>query len=168
MTVIAVTLALVALCVLVHYEGLVLTQRIISRQKRHRRLKVLESISMLIALHMVEIAMFGVAYWTVLHWPEHGRIVPQAAHFFDHLYFAAITYTTLGYGDLAPVGPIRFMVGMQSLMGLVLITWSASFTYLEMERFWSQTRGTPGAEDGDGSTEIRGASQGRRRRGGHR
>jgi hypothetical protein len=141
LTVVAVTLGLVALCVLVHYEGLVLTQRVISRQRRHRRVKVMEAISMLIVLHMVEIAIFGLAYWFVLLWPQNGSITPATYDLFDHLYFSAVTYTTVGYGDLAPVGPIRFMAGVESLLGLVLITWSASFTYLEMERFWKETRG---------------------------
>ena len=54
----------------------------------------------------------------------------------DAIYFSATTFTTLGYGDLAPVGPIRFLSGTAALTGLVLISWSASFTYLEMERFW--------------------------------
>ena len=41
-----------------------------------------------------------------------------------------------GFGDVAPVGPIRFMAGTMALTGFVMITWSASFTYLEMARFW--------------------------------
>ena len=36
----------------------------------------------------------------------------------------------------ADSGTIRFMVGTQSLVGFVLISWSAAFTYLEMDRFW--------------------------------
>jgi hypothetical protein len=55
---------------------------------------------------------------------------------FDVIYFSAITFTTVGFGDLSPVGPIRFLSGTEALTGFVLITWSASFTYLEMERFW--------------------------------
>jgi hypothetical protein len=42
----------------------------------------------------------------------------------------------VGFGDLVPSGPIRFLSGMEALTGFVLIAWSASFTYLEMERFW--------------------------------
>ncbi len=52
------------------------------------------------------------------------------------VYFAAVTFSTLGLGDLVPSGTIRFMVGTESLVGFVLISWSAAFTYLEMERFW--------------------------------
>ena len=44
---------------------------------------------------------------------------------------------TLGLGDLSPVGTVRLLAGMESLTGLLLITWSASFTYLEMSRVWA-------------------------------
>jgi hypothetical protein len=44
----------------------------------------------------------------------------------------------VGFGDLAPVGPIRFLAGTTALTGFVLITWSASFTYLEMARDWRE------------------------------
>src|SRR3546814_19788507 len=54
----------------------------------------------------------------------------------DAVYLSAVTFTTVGFGDLAPVGPIRFLCGMEALSGFVLITWSASFTYLELNRFW--------------------------------
>jgi hypothetical protein len=38
--------------------------------------------------------------------------------------------------------------GIESLTGLVLITWTASFSYLSMERFWG-AHGTPGRPPGD-------------------
>ena len=52
------------------------------------------------------------------------------------LYFSLVTYTSLGYGDIAPLGPARLLAGIESLIGLGLIAWSASFTYLEMQRHW--------------------------------
>lgn len=56
----------------------------------------------------------------------------------DAVYLSAATFTTVGFGDLAPVGPIRFLSGTTALTGFVLIAWSASFTCLEMERFWQR------------------------------
>jgi hypothetical protein len=50
--------------------------------------------------------------------------------------YSAIVYTTVGFGDIVPVGPIRFMAGMEGLTGLVMITWSASYAFLEMHRDW--------------------------------
>lgn len=135
--VVVTTMAMVVICVLVHYEGLVITQRRIARPHRHRRGKVLHAISLLIVLHVVEIWLLGLAYWFLLRWPEAGHLAgTHVLHFFDYVYFSATCYTTLGFGDLAPVGPVRFLAATEGLMGLVLITWSASFTYLEMERFW--------------------------------
>lgn len=137
--VVGVTLLVLVLCVIVHYEGLVLTQRRIGREHGHMRVKVLHAILLLIMLHAAEIWIFGLAYWVLLVWPACGSIAaPGELHFLDHIYLSAMSYTTVGFGDVTPVGPIRFMAATEALAGLVLITWSASFTYLEMERFWQR------------------------------
>ena len=137
-TVVVASLAAVALCVLVHYEGLLMLLRSVTvLQLRHNRIKVLYSILAVVALHVVEIWIFGLTLWLLLQWPAVGHIAGQdALHLFDAIYLSAVTYTTVGYGDIAPVGPIRLLAGTEALVGLVLITWSASFTYLEMQRDW--------------------------------
>jgi hypothetical protein len=136
-TVIAATVTAVLLSVLVHYEGLVITQRRIARERLRRRLKVLHAVSLLILLHVVEVWVFGMFFYLLLLWPDCGRLVGQdTIHFLDHIYFSAMCYTTVGFGDISPLGPIRLLAATEALTGLVLITWSASFTYLEMERFW--------------------------------
>jgi hypothetical protein len=59
------------------------------------------------------------------------------------LYFSAETFTSLGFGDVTPVGPIRLLAGLEALNGLLLIGWSASFTYIAMERFWERDTRSP-------------------------
>lgn len=59
----------------------------------------------------------------------------------DILYFSLVTYTSLGYGDIAPLGPARLLAGIESLIGRGLIAWSASFTYLEMQHHWCARAG---------------------------
>jgi hypothetical protein len=136
-TVMAATVTAVLLSVLVHYEGLVITQRRIAREHLRRRLKVLHAVSLLILLHAVEVWIFGMFFFLLLLWPDCGRLLGQdTIHFLDYIYFSAMCYTTVGFGDISPLGPIRFLAATEALTGLVLITWSASFTYLEMERFW--------------------------------
>jgi hypothetical protein len=54
----------------------------------------------------------------------------------DYVYFSAVIFSTLGLGDLVPSGSIRFMVGTEAVSGFILISWSAAFTYLEMQRYW--------------------------------
>ena len=135
--VVGATLFVVATCVLVHYEGLLLVNRGLSHlHAAHRRVLVLYAILSVLMLHVLEIWIFGLAYWVLLDWPGNGSLRGVGHHLFDHIYFSAVTFTTAGYGDVVPVGPIRFMAGTESLVGFVMITWSASFTYLEMEKYW--------------------------------
>ena len=135
LVVVLATVATVALCVVVHYEGLAYTSKRIPSGKRNMRLKVLVGIAAVIALHAVEIAFFGIASQLLVLWPECGRI-GGATLFVDHLYFSAMNYTTVGVPDLLAVGPLRFLAATEALTGLVLIAWSASFTFLEMEQYW--------------------------------
>lgn len=136
--IVAVTALTVALAVLVHYEGLVLLSRwLYQRREGERRRKVLYGVFGVLALHVVEIWLFGTSTWLLLMYPNTGTIAgAHPPHLFDAVYLSAVSFTTVGFGDLTPVGPIRFKVGTTALTGFVLIAWSASFTYLEMERFW--------------------------------
>lgn len=136
--VVLATIAVVAACVLLHYEGLTLLSRSLARMGGRRRRRVLRGIFGVLVVHVAEIWLFALALYLLLHLDArfgaiHG-IWPDSL--FDHVYFSAVTYSTVGFGDVIPVGPIRFLVGTEALAGFVLITWSASFTYLEMERYW--------------------------------
>ena len=141
--VVLVTLAVTALVVLIHYEGLHrLARRYVRREPKRDRRAMLAIIFALLTLHVIEIWCYGIAYWGLLAVPDTGVIHGEQGFdtLFDAMYLSATTYTTLGFGDLAPVGAIRFVSGMESLTGLLLITWSASFTYLEMSRLWTVPR----------------------------
>lgn len=136
--IVGATALTVALATLVHYEGLVLLSRwLYQRKEGERRRKVLYGIFGVLALHVVEIWIFGTSIWLLLSYPNTGAIAGASPpHLFDAVYLAAVSFTTVGFGDVAPVGAIRFLVGTTALTGFVLIAWSASFTYLEMGRFW--------------------------------
>ncbi|MEQ1519202.1 MAG: potassium channel family protein [Usitatibacteraceae bacterium] len=135
--VVALTVAAIAASVLVHYEGLSWLNRALARGGKAKRRVVIRAILAIIALHIIEIWVFALAYHFLLLWPAAGRISGAIGHsVLDHAYFSATVFTTVGFGDLSPTGPIRFLAGTEGLTGLVLIGWSASFTYLEMERLW--------------------------------
>jgi len=34
------------------------------------------------------------------------------------------------------MGDLKYLTGLQALTGLVLITWTASFLFLEMQKYW--------------------------------
>ena len=132
------TAVTVALVVLLHYEGLVwLSGRMQRNAVGPQRSKVLYGIYVLLAMHVAEIWIFGILIRLLLNVGEAGRVVGmQGVNLMDAVYLSAITFTTVGFGDLVPVGALRFVTGTEALTGLMLITWSASFTYIEMEKFW--------------------------------
>jgi Ion channel len=135
--VIAATLLTVAACVLLQYELLVLAWRRLSAHTGHRRVKVLYGIFSVLLIHLLEIVVFGAVLYGLTLWPATGALAgEEASTLFDYLYFSAVTFSTVGFGETWPTGAVRFLCAMEALAGFVLITWSASFTYLEMERFW--------------------------------
>jgi hypothetical protein len=141
-SVVLVTAASVALAVLVHYEGLALLNQRLVRVHAQRRRKVLIGVYGVIMLHVVEIWLFGLALWLLLLMPHTGSLdTVTSVTFLDAVYLSAETFTTVGYGDLAPLGAIRFLAGTEALTGFILITWSASFLYLEMEQYWRKPGG---------------------------
>src|SRR5918999_1255496 len=141
--VVAVTLIAVASCVLLQYEYLILLWRRLSVHAGHRRVKVLYAIFAVIVLHALEICIFGVALWLLTRWPAVGELGgEEPSGFFDYLYFSAVTFTPGGFGEKWAGGAIRFLCAVEALTGFVLITWSAAFTYLEMEKFWRSEKMT--------------------------
>lgn len=140
--VVVVTAITVALVVVVHYEGLRWLSVRLMRPASRRRRKVLFGVYGVILLHVAEIWLFGAAAWLLLHIPDAGHLGGAGGggvtSFLDAIYLSAVTFSTVGFGDLVPVGPLRFLCGTEALAGFILITWSASFLYLEMEQFWRQ------------------------------
>ena len=137
--VVVATVALVLGCVVGHYEGLNLLARRLAHREGPRRPRVLYAVLGAVGLHIAEIWIFGLGIWALLHLPDAGAIVGVGTSpLLDAIYLSAVTFTTVGFGDLAPSGPIRFLVGTEALLGFVLLAWSASFTYLEMEKNWRE------------------------------
>ena len=136
--VVFMTIGIVAATVLLHYEALSWANQGLGRwHKIHQRLRILALILVLLLLHISEIWLFGFGIHLASHFPSLGAIDGMADNsLLDAIYLSATTYTTLGIGDLVPQGPIRFLIGTEAVLGLLMITWSASFTYLEMQRYW--------------------------------
>lgn len=81
-------------------------------------------------LHLLEIVAGAVLLAHLLADPANGTLIggsgsPAA----DYLYFAGVSFATLGYTQLQAQGPIRLLVMLLSLSGFMLITWSATFIY---------------------------------------
>lgn len=139
LAVVVLTLAAVIAVVGLHYEGLNWLARWLARSKGPHRPRVLRAVIGLMALHVAEIWIFGGAYWLALTMPGAGSIggVP-AVGMLDAVYLSAMSFSTVGFGDVVPHGAIRFIAGSEAVLGLFLIAWSATFAYLEMEQNWTE------------------------------
>lgn len=129
--------ALVASAVLIHYEMLRLLSVLIPKWPLKHRMKVVMGLLGALTAHVVEIWMFGIGFYFLVENPQFGSLIGSYQHGVeDCVYFSFVMYTSLGIGDIIPQGYLRFLAGLETLTGLVLITWTASFMYIEMQRFW--------------------------------
>ena len=134
-----VTALVVVACVTVHYEGLRLLSKKLPMAKVNHRPRVVIMIFSLLALHITEIWLFGGAYYLLQHMDGYGELIgAPGANLIDCIYFSASVFTTVGFGDIYPTGAIRTMVGTEAVTGLTMITWSASYTFLEMLKRWGE------------------------------
>ncbi|MFO1391267.1 MAG: potassium channel family protein [Agitococcus sp.] len=136
-----VTLSIVLIVVLIHYETLRLLSTYLPKLSIQPRLRILIVIYGTFCAHLLEIALFGVGYYLFGHCLNLGTLHGiKHISFLDYMYFSIITYTSLGFGDIYPIGYIRLLTGIEGLIGLLMIGWTASFTYLMMEKLWLDHR----------------------------
>lgn len=139
-TIVASCGLLVVLTVVIHYEVLRLLSFGLPRLRIPARTRVIIVIVGAFTAHASEMALYGLAFYTLIHFFNLGSLAGGAgASLVGCLYFSAETFTSLGFGDLLPGGPVRMLAGAEALNGLLLIGWSASYTYLAMERFWADS-----------------------------
>lgn len=137
-TTVAVTAVVVVVCVILHYETLRILSDKLPVPKHHQRRRIVILILSLMALHVAEIWIFGATYYVLLMQGDFGQLVGiSGLEITDCVYYSAAVFTTLGFGDIVPTGPLRFLTGTEGLAGLTFITWSASYTFLEMLKTWN-------------------------------
>ena len=87
-----------------------------------------------ITIHMVEIAMWGLFFW----WK---KCLPD---FESSLYFAVVTYTAVGYGDLVLAKGWRLVAGVEALTGILMCDCPPASSSLSPAsctvRAWAQDR----------------------------
>ena len=135
--ILAIAVLLISGTVLVHYEALRLTGRLLPRLPIRPRQRVLVVIASCFVAHLVEISLYAMVFAALHERESFGRIEGEfSATTLDFFYFSLTNYTTLGIGDVYPKVLLRIIAGVEALNGFLLITWSASFTYLMMQRYW--------------------------------
>ncbi len=130
-------LVLIAITTVLYYEVLRGLGAWLPRLPLPNHPKLLVVVFSAMVAHSLEIAVYGVWIFALGQFTTGSALTgPAGFSFANCLYFSAETFTSLGFGDLTPVGPVRLLAGVEALNGLALIGWSASYIFLSMERFW--------------------------------
>ena len=141
--------AIVFVTVGVHYEALRFLGKTLGAHV-HKRIGVLLVMIGLLIAHAIEIWIFAFGYMFADRMPDMGHIAGvDHAGLIDYMYLSSMVYATVGFGDVVPVGAMRMLSAAEALTGLAMITWSASFTFLAMQKFWP----APLSEDEEGSDQ---------------
>lgn len=129
--------ALVTIAVTIHFEFLYRLSTLMPIIPIRHRYRVLVGVIGAMIAHVLEIWVFAFGYYYMVHTGHYGGLQGTFdGSILDCSYFSFTVYSTIGFGDIEPVGNIRFLVGLEALTGLILITWSASLLFLEMQKSW--------------------------------
>ncbi len=129
-------IVLVVICVTMHYESLRILGKTLGAHV-HKRIGVLLVMLGLLIAHGLEIWVFALGYMFADRMPDMGDIGHIAnPDIIDYMYLSSMVYATVGFGDIVPLGAMRMLSAAEALTGLSMITWSASFTFLAMQKFW--------------------------------
>ena len=89
-------------------------------------LVVIGAISGLFMTHIAEAAMWAAFFWKSGH----------LASFTDGWYFAGVSHTTLGYGDIVLPKPWRSLGPISAINGLLTFGCSTAFLFLILQVIW--------------------------------
>lgn len=119
------------------YECLCLISRVVTNLQSAPRIRIFITIIGVFIAHIVSIVIYAFIYWILIHYAGFSDLLGNVEdHFPTYLYFSATTYSSLGVGDVFPRDALRFLTGIEAINGLILITWSAAFTYLTIRKMW--------------------------------
>jgi hypothetical protein len=134
-----VNLLVIGLAVVIHYEFLHQISVLLPKLKIRHRLRIVLGVFGAFVAHSVEVWVFAISFYLMHKAEGWGHLEGNFdGSLMDSVYFSFTSYTTLGTGDIIPHGDLRFLTGLESLTGLVLVTWSASFLYMAMTQYWNE------------------------------
>jgi hypothetical protein len=130
----------VILCVYVHLTTLrTLNDHVLPRFHRHSRTAVGTMVLVALVGHLLEIWLFSIAILVVGSLSDRQFAEELQLDGFDAFYYSAVSYTSMGAEPLHE-SSLRILTAIEALTGLILITWTASFIFIVMQRTWEGRR----------------------------
>lgn len=132
-------LVLTTMTILIHLEGLWVLRRLPTFFENHPRMGVLAVVMICLMLHVIEIGLYAGGFSVTDKFFAVGQFNDEKnLDAMAYFYYAAITFTAVGYGDILPTGDIRLLAVAELLNGLLLIGWSGAYTFIAMQKLWSE------------------------------
>ncbi len=84
--------------------------------------------------HLIEIGVYATLYSAGVAWglgEFRGAFEPTAS---DYFYYSAVTYTTVGFGDITPSPGLRIVTAVEALNGIVMVGITTSAMLVVLSR----------------------------------
>ncbi|MBI2823977.1 MAG: hypothetical protein HYX69_04710 [Planctomycetia bacterium] len=126
----------VVVCVMFHLGMFVVVARLLRmRAFRRKRLTLAGLVLVAMTAHLLEMGFFGFSMRLLV--AEDSAAAADSDAAFDSFYRSAVAYTSLG-AEPPRTTPLRLLTAVEALTGLILITWTASFLFLVMQKDWEE------------------------------
>jgi len=134
LVVLLIACALVAITLVVHVIGLAVLLRPLlkSRAEPPARFWPISLLLIRVALWLILFHLLEISVWALFYFWE--RCLPDAESAF---YFAGVTYTTIGYGDLVLAKPWRMLGPVEGLTGILMCGLSTGFFFAVVSRIYA-------------------------------
>jgi hypothetical protein len=127
----------------IFYEILSVVMKLITQKNMTPRILLAFLWAGILIAHTISVFLYALVYWYLVRFfhylPLEGVDVQG---FFSYLYYSAVTYASLGLGDIYARGMLRLISSIEVVNGLTLISWSAMFTYFSVQKMW-EVHGLP-------------------------
>jgi hypothetical protein len=131
-----VAVALISISTIIFYEILAHVWVRLPRFGNRHRLQILFTVGSCFVGHTLAVWLFGSAYYVLDKWAGFGTLKGEvSSEFLEYVYFSGVTYSSLGLGDVYPTGGLQLLIGVEAILGLILIGWTITFTYIVTEKY---------------------------------
>lgn len=130
MLAIAIGVAALLMCGFVHYVAIHALTKAFDARRVSRMLRSQITLLGLAAAHLIEAGVYAVGFVLGAQLELGGFVQDAPINAMNTFYFSLVNYTSLGLGDIHPTGHLRFLAGLESLNGFLLISCSAAFLFL--------------------------------------
>lgn len=117
-----------------HLWAIATVRRVFPNLSSSKMLPKLLAFSCLVLSHLWTAGLFTIGFAAGCALEVGGFTEPGVIAWMDLFNYSVINMTTLGLADFRPVGHLRFMAGIESLTGFILISCTAQVVYFALEQ----------------------------------